>query len=471
MNALAVDFSAPVLPQDAEIEQAVLGGCILYPNQIAAVEAACSPGDFFHDPHAAIMQAIIDLSNAGKPVSPLSIQGILGSNTQLKEVGGHGYLAGLAQAAPSGGIAHLARVVSDLRQRRDGLHALMLSQEAIVNRATPITEALQPAQEVADDAAERASRAADVSTQDASEAFCMRLQDVVDGKPIPAVSSGLTTLDHILKGLQAGDFTLYAGRPGSGKSVKLAKTMFSAAREGRPSLFFELEMTKDQLLARLGCAIDYESHPDDPMSYEWFRGNDVRPYQLERMAVALRQIPNDLHIFDRAGMTIHEIAALARGFAKRSKKMGIVGIDYIQLVKPGDRYKGNPVQEMTEISKAAKHLAKGIGWPVVAACQLNRNVEQREDKKPILSDLRESGQLEQDADQVIGLYRQAYYMEAKRPLETDTKYGEWEDEYNSVKHRLDLGVLKNRHGRTKSIDVFCDMRASVILDEKPVGAR
>jgi replicative DNA helicase len=458
------EFGTP--PNDVALEQAVIGCCLVHPDQIPTVASECVPDDFCHAPHPQVIGAMFELSKDNRLVSPLSVSSALVGLSALSDVGGHAYLADLSLAAPNESPAHLARLVADLRHRRDALSALSEAQEAITNRSTPILEALQPAQEAADIAADRASREADSSTLDSCNALLTELQSAIDGKPVPQISTGLECLNKILGGLQAGDFCIYAGRPGMLKTGLLATTGYAAALSGAPVLFFELEMTRKQLLARIGCSIDYAAHPDDSMSYEWFRLGDIQPYQLERLAHALRHIPDNLRIFDRSGMTIHEIAALARGYAKRAKQMGLVVIDYLQLIQAGDRYKGNSVQEITEISKATKNLAKTIGWPVLVACQLSRAVESREDKRPQLQDLRESGQLEQDADQVIGLYREGYYVRHREPDRMDPRWGEWNAEYEAVKNRMELLVRKNRHGRAEKVEVFCDLRSSAILDKE-----
>jgi replicative DNA helicase len=300
-----------------------------------------------------------------------------------------------------------------------------------------------------------------------------RAQDALEGKTVPAVTTGLAKLDEVFGGLQAGDLAVYAGRPGMGKSAMLMTTALGAARQNRPVIVFSLEMSQERLLERMGCDIDFDTHHLDPLSYHWFRKGDLRPYQVERMAQAVRRMPDNLKIFDRGDLTIHEIAALARAEAQRSSRMGVVVIDYLQKVRATDRYAGNKVQEITEISGAAKALAMRIGWPVVVGAQLNRGVESREEKTPTLSDLRESGAIEQDADQVVGLYRPAYYIGKRRPAggSMDPRWHAWQAEYEPVKNHLDLFVLKNRHGEENSVKVHCDMRASAIRDEEPRATR
>jgi replicative DNA helicase len=310
-----------------------------------------------------------------------------------------------------------------------------------------------------------------VSNAEASHAIMVKLENAMNGKPVPKITTGLTELDDALGGLQAGDFCIVAGRPGMMKTGVTGNMAMAAAQAGSPVLFFELEMTREQLLTRMACVSDFLRHPDDPMSYTWFRKGDVRDYQFHRMSDALRTIPENLHIVDRCGMTIHEIAGYARAYAKRQINIGVVIIDYLQLIQAGDRYRGNMTQEVTEISKACKILAKTIGWPVIAICQLSRACDQREDKRPLLTDLRESGQLEQDADSVIMLYRDSYYLALELQNKNCPAREEKEIELDSCKDLLEILIRKNRHGAGNAVKAYCHLQTSAVLDEKPMGAK
>jgi replicative DNA helicase len=250
-------------------------------------------------------------------------------------------------------------------------------------------------------------------------------------------------------------------------------TAIRSAMEGRPVLFFSLEMTQERLLQRVGCDLDYDENPRSPLSYSWFRNGSAKHEDIRRLAQALVRLPESLTIFENGSLTIQEMAAIARSHAARSNTMGVVVIDYLQKVSAGDRYKGNRVQEVTEISGAAKALAMRLKWPVVVGAQLNRGVENRDEKRPNLTDLRESGSIEQDADAVVGLFRPAYYIEKRKPAlgQADPGWAAWETEWESERNRLDLLVMKNRNGAEDSLSVFCDMRASAIRNEPPSGRR
>lgn len=462
--------TAPKLPSDVDLEQAILGACLRDGASIDAAFSICADADFHHAPHPEIAAAIFALHGEGLPVTPLSVKAkvgdVLGDGFST-----HDYLVGAAMAAPAGGITSYARQLVDLRIRRDAMIACMDGAEALARLDIPVLTGLRPAL----DAADRASAAFGASRQqpivETIDAVLKRAEDASRGKVVPYVPTGLDRLDEALGGLQAADLCIFAGRPGMGKSSLLLRAALAAVLSGRPAIFFSLEMTAAQCLHRIGTDLDYDRNPHSPLSYSWFRGKP-RGEQVGRLAEALGQLPGTLEIRDQGDLTIHEIAAISRGFAaKHPDRIGVVVIDYLQKVSATDRYRGSKVQEVTEISGAAKALAKRLAWPVVAGAQLSRGVEGREDKRPTLSDLRESGAIEQDADSVIGLFRPGYYIDKRKPSSPyDPKYAEWEAEHNEKKNLLELLILKNRHGAEDVLPVHCEMRASAIRDKRPEGA-
>ena len=454
---------------DVELEQAILGAVISNNSLIDQVFSICTADDFYHAPHPSIADAILALTADGMASTPLSIGAKMGVEV-FKTIGGRDYLDLMRLSAPRTGLFGLARQLAEIRQRRDALDACAQSQEALARRDVPIIQALRPTMMAVDAVISSSEKSRHQPLNDTIRAVIQQAQDAADGKKIVCIPTGLKTLDDVLGGLQASDLCIYAGRPGMGKSSLLLATALAAVMAGKPAIFFSLEMTKEQLLHRLGTDIDFLMHPQSPLSYSWFRNGTAKHDQVHRLAEALMQIPDILEIRDGGDLTIHEIASASRNFAAKHSSMGVVVIDYLQKVNSGDRYKGNKVQEITEISGAAKALAKRLQWPVVAGAQLSRAVENRDGQRPTLSDLRESGAIEQDADSVIGLYRPGYYTDKKKPGSPhDPKYPEWESEHLENKNRLDLIVLKNRHGAEDVLSVFCDMRASAIRDEKPRG--
>jgi replicative DNA helicase len=403
------------------------------------------------------------------PVTPLSIACKLSANESFRDAGGYDYLDAARQMAPIDGIVHYAKSLVDMRLRREALEAAKVSQEALGDPSFSITDALRPIAEVIDHAAEISGKRDAVSVRSAAAATLVEAQDRAAGRSAPAATTGLEKLDKAIGGLQAGDLIVYAGRPGMGKTALLMTTAMRAAMNSRPVLFFSLEMTAGRLMQRAGCDLHYDDNAANPLSYSWFRNGTADHEQVALLGQAFTRLPDCMEIIDNGAITIQEIAALSRAFAARHSVMGVIVIDYLQKVSASDRYRGNRVQEVTEISGAAKALAMRLKWPVVVGAQLNRGVETRDEKRPNLFDLRESGSIEQDADAVIGLFRPAYYVEKRKPAlgEIDAGWAAWELEYNSQKNQLDLAILKNRNGAEDVLSLFCDMRASAIRDERP----
>ena len=460
------------LPEDVDLEMAVLGACFAQPDKLDEIIGACSPEDYFHNPHNQIAEAIQVVHGDRVPVTPLAVSCKLAGNAAFAEIGGLELLNAMRVAAPVDGAVANARNLADMRLRRDGISAALQCQEALSSPSYGIVEAMRPVLDMADHAAEMLGKRNAISITEAANAMLREAQDRAAGRTELAATTGLTKLDDVIGGLQGGDLIVYAGRPGMGKSALLMSTALRAAMQARPVICFSLEMTASRLLQRIGCDLYYDQHAASPLSYSWFRNGTVDHEQIAQLGEALVGLPDSLRLIDNGSLTIQEIAAMSRAFAARYSTMGVVVIDYLQKVTAGDRYRGNRVQEVTEISGAAKALAMCIKWPVVVGAQLNRGVESREEKRPNLTDLRESGAIEQDADAVIGLYRPAYYVEKRKPAlgKSDPAWPAWELEYESEKNRLDLMVLKNRNGAEDSLSVFCDMRASAIRDVRPRGA-
>jgi replicative DNA helicase len=457
---------------ECETEQAVLGACFRRPELLDEILSICPAPDFAHSPHGAIANCIHEARASGLPISPLVIATKLTSNPAFIEAGGKDYLEAMMLSAPVDGVLTLARNLVDMRLRREAGEASQTTQEALGDPGCGIMEALRPVLDMADHAADVLGKRDSVSIMEAANVMLREVEDRAAGRTPLAATTGLTKLDDVIGGLQGGDLVVYAGRPGMGKSALLMSTALRAAMQARPVIFFSLEMTASRLLQRVGCDLHFDDNATSPLSYSWFRNGTADHEQIAQLGQAMTRLPDSLRLVENGSLTIQEIAAMSRAFAARHSGMGIVVIDYLQKVTAGDRYRGNRVQEVTEISGAAKALAMRLKWPVVVGAQLNRGVENREEKRPALTDLRESGAIEQDADAVVGLYRPGYYIEKRKPAlgKADPGWPAWELEYDSEKNRLDLMVLKNRNGAEDSLSVFCDMRASAIRDVRPRGA-
>ncbi|MCH8859428.1 MAG: replicative DNA helicase, partial [Proteobacteria bacterium] len=283
------------------------------------------------------------------------------------------------------------------------------------------------------------------------------------GGHISGVSSGFNDLDALLGGLHQSDLIIIAGRPGMGKTALATNMAFHAARlwakdkvdeveprRGAPVLLFSLEMAASQLSARILS----EQTEIEMRKIRTGRFSDAEWDRFVHTAQGLGDLP--LYIDDTGGISIAQIAARSRRL-KREKHIGLIIVDYLQLVEPSRRGE-NRVQEITEVTKGLKVLAKELSVPVVALSQLSRGVDNRDDKRPVLSDLRESGSIEQDADVVMFVYREEYYLKNREPEVGTSEHAQWMEKMERTHNRAELLVEKHRHGPTNRIELFFDER-------------
>jgi replicative DNA helicase len=294
------------------------------------------------------------------------------------------------------------------------------------------------------------------------------------GGHLSGFTTGLESLNAKIGGLHKSDLMIIAGRPGMGKSSLGTNIAFAAAQRfirdvedgiepeksaGAPVALFSLEMSSDQLATRIlaeESGISGENLRMGKISQQEFR-------QLARAAAELQSLP--LYIDDTPGLTIAAIRSRARRL-KRQKGVGIIVVDYLQLLQGSGKGSAgdNRVQEISEISRGLKQLAKELNAPVIALSQLSRAVEQREDKRPQLSDLRESGSIEQDADMVLFIYREDYYLGAKQPADDHPDFAAWQEEMARAYGRAEVIVAKQRHGATGKIRLKFDSRITKFSD-------
>ncbi|MCJ2038249.1 DnaB helicase C-terminal domain-containing protein, partial [Methylobacterium sp. J-059] len=289
--------------------------------------------------------------------------------------------------------------------------------------------------------------------------------EIRQGAAPRGVPYGVPRLDAATLGMRSGQLIILAGRPAMGKTTVGLHVAISAAQHAGPVGFFSLEMNADQLSERVLAAVAYDPRARDAISYRAIaEAKNLSNEAMERLIEAQRvcaDIP--LWIEQQAGLTLAQIAARARQMRlqaeRRGQALSAIIIDHISLIRPSKRYAGNRVQEMTEISSGLKGLAKDLGIPVVALCQLNREVEKRPDKRLMLSDLRESGSIEQDADVVLGLFRESYYLERKVDR-TDEEEVRLSDSQNE----LEIEILKQRSGPTIRVTAFCDIACNILAE-------
>src|ERR1700761_465468 len=400
----------PHVPYDIEVEQALLGAFLVDNQQIERVGSILKPDDFYDPLHQRLYITMSTASERGGMVlTPLTLHAMMKADPGLIEVGGHAYLAGLVQAAPAlPNVRDLARILHDLAVRRTLIHI----GEDIVNTAYEAPHDKTPKDQI--EQAEKALYNVSESSKYGQGPidFAESLRRTVElaekaqarGGRISGLVTGFTDIDSLLGGLQPSDLIILAGRPGMGKTSLATNMAFNTCRaymqdieagdepRGAPVLFFSLEMAAQQLSARI-----LSEQTEIEM---WkIRNGRFSDNEWEKLVLSMQDLSTlPLYIDDSGGISIAQIAARARRL-KREKNIGVIIIDYLQLVEPSRR-QDNRVQEITEVTKGLKALAKELNLPIIALSQLSRGVENRDDKRPMLSDLRESGSIEQDPDVV-----------------------------------------------------------------------
>lgn len=397
-------------PHDVAAEQAVLGAVMLNRDVLADVLDVVSPADFYRPEHETIMRAMVGLYNQGEPVDAVSVAAALTKSGELAKVGGHDYLHELVAATPAVASAtYYAQIVRDAAVRRD----LLTAATRIAQRAIDATGDVE---ELVDEAEQAVFRVADSRTGDklavpSSDWFPALVDELQAGPQAREVlSTGLRDLDDRLDGgLEPGQFVVIAARPGMGKTILCSDIARAVARTGRGVLFFTLEISRRDMAKRLTAAeagVEYGRVKTGELSEDDWR------------KIAQSPITSwNLSLVESPATTITTIRSTARRMAASRPGLGLIVLDYLQLLQ-GLKAESRQV-EVATYSRSLKLLAKELGVPVVAACQLNRAPEHRNDKRPMLADLRESGAIEMDADVVILIHRPDMYGEEDRLGEAD----------------------------------------------------
>lgn len=423
-------------PNTIPAEQAIIGAALMWPECVDSVRL--SPEDFATSGHASTWRAIRSMLDAGEPVDVVTVAERLERSGSLDAAGGLGYLATIAQSAPShANVRHYARIVLDASVRRR-LHGVIQSIGEELDNGE-VAEVLATAQERIMAIGERAETRQPVRMVDLARDRLNLLDERFNGND-DGLSTGLTDLDAKLGKIRPGDLVIVAGRPGMGKSafaMQIAETM---ATEERPALFFSLEMSAGQLVDRAMASAGR-------VNLKKFRSAEFDDHDWHGLTVAVEQVRSLPVYIDDHTNSLSEILATMRAFMRRHGGIGPVVIDYIGLVESrGDTRE----QEIAKITRGLKLAAKQLGCPILALSQLNRKLEDRGDKRPQQSDLRESGAVEQDADSILMLYRDEVYNP---------------DSPN--KGICELLIRKNRHGETGMVPVT--FRAELVRFENFAG--
>ncbi|MEV4535616.1 replicative DNA helicase [Asanoa sp. NPDC049518] len=433
-------------PQDVAAEQSVLGGMLLSKDAIADVIEILKTGDFYRPIHATVFDAILDLYGRGEPADAVTVAAALADSGDLMRIGGAPYLQTLMASVPTAANAgYYARIVAE----RAVLRRLVEAGTRIVQLG--YGSASGAGRDV-DDVVDLAQQAIyDVTEKRVSEDFAIladMLQPTLDeieavgaqGGVMTGVPTGFTDLDRLLNGLHAGQLVIVAGRPGLGKSTASMDFARNAAiRHNCASAIFSLEMSKVEIVMRLLSA-------EARVPLHVLRSGQLSDDDWTKLARRMGEISEaPLFVDDTPNMNLMEIRAKARRLKQRHDLKMIV-VDYLQLMSSPKRTESRQ-QEVAELSRGLKLLAKEVECPVIAVSQLNRGPEQRTDKRPQLSDLRESGSIEQDADVVILLHRDDYY-----------------DKESPRAGEADFIVAKHRNGPTDTVTVAAQLHLSRFVD-------
>jgi len=410
-------------PQDLDSEQSVLGGMLLSKDAIGEVAEIMRDGKGFYKPaHQTIYAAILELYGKGEPADPITVAAHLTKTGDINKVGGASYLHTLVQTVPTAAnAAYYSELVHDAAVARSLVEAGTRITQIGYQRGGDASELVDAAQaevfNIAEQATEDTLLHADVGlddTVDAIDAASKRDPEQLTGQP-----SGFTDLDSLTDGFQSGQMIVVAGRPAMGKStLALDFARAVSIKHGGHAAYFSLEMSRREIHQRLLSA-------EGSVGLHNIRGGTLDEPAWGRLAKAKTKVANSgLYIDDSPDLTLMSIRTKARKLKQRGR-LDLLVVDYLQLMQMGTARKAESrQQEVADMSRSLKMLAKELGIPVVALSQLNRGPEQRTDKKPMMSDLRESGAIEQDADMVILLHREdAYEKETARAGEADIIVG------------------------------------------------
>lgn len=447
-----------------EAEQSLLGSCLLKYENIPLVASRLRPGDFEDGFVATCVETLIYLHGEGRKPSMLSLL------SELDDPDGSAkrFLSSILSDAlhsPPLPVDDPIDLISDRAIRRGMAEAGRALTAAATSFSKAPVDAGTEAIEAIDAEISRRRQARRMSF-DAAGVGDAVFSFLDSEEKLP--TTGFRDLDAVIGGYPIGQLTIFAARPGMGKTAYAASSLRAAARAGHGCAFFSLEMTAQQLGGRLMTDDAYCS--GDPVLYQNIMRRNLSERDRGRLVHAKERIKAlPMRIEENSDITISELAMrcrkIAAEFERDGKSLDIVFVDHMGLLKPSTRYSGNRTQEMSDISNGLRVLAKDLNVAVVALCQLNRGVEGRENKRPTKADLRDSGEIEEDASNVILLYRPLYYLAQQKP-ETPEDRLALADAMKRVRHKLDLIVDKNRNGEAPvTVELFVDIGANAVRNK------
>ena len=422
--------AAPIPPQNLDAEESVLGAMMLSPGAIGAVSEVLDAGDFYRESHAKIYRAALSLYARGEPVDAITLVDELEERSELEGAGGRIRIHELAALVPAAAnAAHYARIVREMATLRGLIRTGQEIARLGWERPGEVDELVDRAEQVLFDLSQdRVTTEFAHIDQLLKESFERITQLYEAGADVTGTASGFRELDRLTSGFQPGNLVIVAARPSMGKSaLGLCMAANLAVRESVPVGIFTLEMSKSEVTQRLMCS-------EAKVESQRLRTGKLAVDDWPRLTAACDKLAKaPIYVDDTGSINLMEIRSKARRLKSLEPNLGLLLIDYLQLMTSGTTAE-NRVQEVSQISRSLKVLARDLDVPILAMSQLSRAVEQRHDKRPILSDLRESGSIEQDADVVMFIYRDEYYNE--------------ESDQQGI---AEVNVAKHRNGPTDSI--------------------
>ncbi|MEQ1770595.1 MAG: replicative DNA helicase [Devosia sp.] len=484
----ADDKSFRLAPQNVEAEQALLGAVLVNNEAFYRVSDFLQPEHFYEPIHREIYDVLGKIIRAGKTATPVTVKTFLPDNL-IADVTMAQYLARLAAEATTViNAADYGQSIYDLAIRRAliqiGEEMTSVAYDADVDMTAP--KQIEEAEKSLFDLAERGRYDGGFQTFSAALTEAIKMAGEAYGRDgsLSGTATGLSDLDRLMGGLQRSDLIILAARPAMGKTSLATNIAFHVARSWKGEVtpdghrktvdggqvgFFSLEMSAEQLATRI-LAEQAEISSSD------IRRGNIHESQFTRLVDVSRMLETiPLYIDDTGGLSVSQLAARARRL-KRQKGLDLIMIDYVQLLSGSSRKANeNRVQELTEITTTLKALAKELEVPIIALAQLSRAVEQRDDKHPQLADLRDSGSIEQDADVVLFIYREEYYLKNKEPREGTPEHLKWQEEMETVHGRAEVIIGKQRHGPTGTVQLsfeaqftrFGNLARDAYLPERP----
>jgi replicative DNA helicase len=448
-------------PYNLEAEQSILGALLLNNGALEYVGDFLRPLHFADAIHGQIFEAIVRLIDRGQVADPITLKDYFDKDEALQPVGGARYLIDLAQNVVSIiSVGDYGRLIYDLYLRRQ---LMGIGEDMVLTARTHELE-LSAAQQIEQAEKKLFDLATTGNVGGNFQSFRDALTESIEmaqiayqrDSHIVGVTTGLMDLDKWLGGLHPSDLLIIAGRPSMGKTILATNIAFNAAiaamendKSGASVAFFSLEMSAEQLATRILAS-------ESGVTSDKIRRGEIRAEDFPKFVEVSRRLSSiPLFIDDTPALSVSALRTRARRL-KRQEGLGLIVIDYLQLMESGgsNRRQDNRVQEISDITRALKALAKELDVPVIALSQLSRAVEQREDKRPQLSDLRESGSIEQDADVVMFIFREEYYEVRRQPPEGTDKHAEWQARMNQIANQAEIIIAKQRHGPVGTVRLY-----------------